>query len=191
LSFYVLLLCPSSSPLHCSPCSHSRPFSAKWYRGTDTHNMHSLIDAVDGRGQGLGLAKECATHLNCLWSTMTTLISWIQSLATMASSATQLWCSWRISNQRDNASPMRFRAPRLCLTSQSTIWGTIWISICCIVRCCCMRIKCKIPGSMYTTNYSLALCRFNVQYNQVPRIPNCSNLYTGYHVFALCSIQPK
>jgi hypothetical protein len=73
-----------------SPRSHSRPFTIIYIQCADTHNICSLVGAVGGGGQGLGLAKESAIGLNHLSSTMPNLMSSNHPPAALTSSAIEL-----------------------------------------------------------------------------------------------------
>jgi len=91
----VLITCVFSK----SPRNHSRPFSSKRNRCAATHNLLSLVDAVDGGGRGLGLAKQCATGPNHSSSIMPALMTSTYSPAAGSPSAVELHCSCRISGQ--------------------------------------------------------------------------------------------
>jgi len=168
-----------------SPCNHSRPLSSKQNRCAGTNDLCCSVDAVEGRGWGLGLAKKSAIVPNHSSCTMPGLMSSIHSPAAGTSSGIQLRRSRVKAGWRDNMSLTWFSTPRMSLTSQSICWRTIGISIRCMVRCGCVRIQFKGTWSVCTTNGCSAWCRLIFQYNVLSRMPNTSLLYAGYSVSAL------
>jgi len=174
-----------------SPCSYSRPFSSKYYHCVDTHRLRSLVDAVDGGGRGLGLAKECAIDLNHLSSTMPALISSIHSPAAVTSRATKLHLSQQKFRRRDNMSATWFLTPGMCFTSQSKLCRTVRISICRTVRWSCVRVQRKVAWSVCTINGCSAPCMLNFQYYITSRMPNSSLSSAGYHISASCNLRLK
>lgn len=75
-----------------SPRNHSKPFYSKQTFRTNTHNMCCLEAAVDGGGQGLGLAQLCTISLNYSSSIIAALMSSTHSPATVTSSAIESHC---------------------------------------------------------------------------------------------------
>jgi len=87
-----------------SPLNHSMPFSSKKNRCAATHNLRSLVDAVDGRGRGLRLTEQCAVGPNHSASIMPALMSSTHSPPTVISREIELHRSCRKSRRRHTAS---------------------------------------------------------------------------------------
>jgi len=139
LSFFFAFPIFSTCIFSKSPHSHSS--------STDTHSLHSLVDAVDGAGRGLGLAREHAIGPNYSSSTMPAWMTSIYSPAALSSSDIKFHLSQRKCGQRDIASATSLLTPGVCLSSHWTFCWAVRISICRTVRCSSVSIKRKVAWS--------------------------------------------